>query len=117
MHELSIVASLFEVLEERAYEHRPCKITAVKVRVGRLSGVVPELLQSAFEVYKKGSLADAASLTIEVVPFEFRCRSCGGKSFRDEPPYICSACNSADVELLGGMDITLEKIEVETDVP
>jgi len=69
------------------------------------------------EVYKKGSLADGASLAIEVVPFEFRCRSCGGKSFRDELPYICTACNSADVELLGGMDITLEKIEVETGAP
>ena len=114
MHELSIVASLFEILEEKAYEHRPCKITAVKVRVGRLSGVVPDLLQSAFDVYKKGTLAEGASLTIEVVPFEFRCRSCEGRSFRDEPPYLCTACGSADVELLGGMDLTLEKIEVET---
>jgi hydrogenase nickel incorporation protein HypA/HybF len=115
VHELSLVASLFEILEEKAREQNALRITAVELRVGRLSGVVPNLIESAFEVYKKGTLADGASLTIEVVPFEFRCRSCGGKSFHDEPPFLCAACGSGDVELLGGMDLTVEKIEIETE--
>lgn len=117
MHELSIVASLFEILEEKAREHNAVRITAVKLRVGRLSGVVPDLLGSAFDMFKKGTLADGASLEIEVIPFEFRCRSCGGESFRDEPPYNCAVCGSPDLELLGGMDLVVEKIEIETDDP
>ena len=55
MHELSIIASLFEVLEEKAREARALRITSVKLRVGRLSGVVPELLESAFDAYGKGT--------------------------------------------------------------
>ncbi len=117
MHELSIVQSLFEILEEKAREQNAVRITAVKLRVGRLSGVVPDLIESAFDIYKKGTLADGASLAIEVVPFEFRCRSCGGRSFHDKPPYLCAACGSGDVELLGGMDLTVEKIEIEIDDP
>jgi hydrogenase nickel incorporation protein HypA/HybF len=117
VHELSLVASLFEVLEEKAREHGAVRITAVVLKVGVMSGVVPDLLESAFEMYKKGTLAESARLQIEVVPFSFTCRQCGGESFRDEPPTACAACGSNDVELIGGMDIVIEKIEAETDDP
>ena len=117
MHELSLAASLLEMLEERAREHAPCRVTAVTVRLGRLSGVVPDLLESAFESVKKGTVAADAVLAIEVVPFRFRCRACGGESFPDEPPYVCSACGAADIELLGGMDLVLERLEIETERP
>jgi hydrogenase nickel incorporation protein HypA/HybF len=113
VHELSIVAGLFEILEDKAREQNALRITAVKLSVGRLSGVVPDLLESAFDMYKKGTLAEDARLEIEVAPFSFKCRSCGGESFRDEPPYTCSACGSKDIELVGGMDLIVEKIEVE----
>jgi hydrogenase nickel incorporation protein HypA/HybF len=113
VHELSIVASLFEILEVKAREQNAVRITAVKLRVGRLSGVVPELLESAFDACKKGTLAEGARLEIEVAPFDFRCRSCGGKSFHEEPAVVCAGCGSKDVELVGGMDLVLEKIEAE----
>lgn len=117
MHELSIVASLFETLEGKAREHGAHRITAVKLRVGRLSGVVPELLESAFDAYKKGTLAEGVRLEVEVAPYDFTCRTCGGTAFRDEPGFACAACGSKDVELVGGMDLVLEKIEVEVDEP
>jgi hydrogenase nickel incorporation protein HypA/HybF len=113
VHELSIVTSLFDILEEKAREAKAAKVTAVKLRVGRLSGVVPDLLESAFETFKKGTIAEGARLEIEIVPFAFRCRRCGGESFPEEPPYACSACGSGDIELLGGMDIFIDRIEVE----
>jgi hydrogenase nickel incorporation protein HypA/HybF len=113
VHELSLVAGLFDILEEKAREQKAIRITAVKLRVGRLSGVVPDLLQSAFETFKKGTLAEEARLEIEAVPYSFRCGACGAESFRDEPPYTCAVCGSADLELLGGMELVVEKIEVE----
>ncbi len=113
MHELSLVAGLFDVLEEKAREQKAVRITSVKLRVGRLSGVVPELIESAFDSFKKGTLADGASLEIEVAPFDFRCRKCGGTAFEGEPAAACAACGSADIELIGGMDLVIEKIEIE----
>ena len=50
MHELSIVASLFEILEEKAKEKKAKKILSVKLKVGALSGVVPEFLETAFNI-------------------------------------------------------------------
>jgi hydrogenase nickel incorporation protein HypA/HybF len=113
VHELSIIASLFEILEDKAREQNALRITAVTLRVGRLSGVVPELLESAFDTYKKGTLAEGARLEVEVAPFDFRCRACGATAVRDEPGVACAACGSKDIELVGGMDIFIEKFEVE----
>lgn len=117
MHELSIIAGLFDILEAQAAEYRAVKITAVKIRVGRLSGVVPDLLLSAFDAYKKGTKAEGAVLEIESVDFRFRCRACGGESFPEEPPYVCASCGSAEIELLGGMDLVVDRIEIEAPDP
>ncbi len=116
MHELSIIAGLFEILEEKAREQGASRVTAVTLRVGRLSGVVPDLLVSAFDAYKKGTPAEAARLEIETAPFDFRCRACGG-DVRDDPDVACAACGSHDIELRGGMDIVVERIEIEIPDP
>jgi len=57
MHELSLVTGLFEILEEKARDEKALRVTAVTLRVGRLSGVVPELLETAFDTFKKGTIA------------------------------------------------------------
>jgi hydrogenase nickel incorporation protein HypA/HybF len=115
VHELSLVAGLFEVLEAKAREAGAARVTSVKLRVGEMSGVVPELLASAFDAYKKGTLADGASLAVEVVPVRPRCRSCGGTSWREEAGFICAACGSRDLEVVEGRELVLERLEVEID--
>ena len=115
MHEMSIVAGLFEVLEEKAKEAGAARVTSVKLRVGEMSGVVPELLSSAFEAYKKGTLADGASLAIEIVPVRPRCRSCGGTTWREEGGFVCAVCGSRDLEVVEGRELVLERLQVEVD--
>jgi hydrogenase nickel incorporation protein HypA/HybF len=113
VHELSLVASLFEVLEEKAREHGAVRITAVVLKVGVMSGVVPDLLESAFEMYKKGTLADGARLEIVRVPVKLRCPDCGGESVREDADFSCAACGSRRIEIVEGRDIVVERIELE----
>ncbi len=112
MHELSVVAGLFELLEEKAREHRAGAITLVKLRVGKLSGIVPELLESAFEVYRKGTIAEGARLDIEIVPVRVRCRSCQGETFIEDD-FTCRSCGGRDIEILEGRELFIDKIELE----
>jgi hydrogenase nickel incorporation protein HypA/HybF len=115
VHELSIVTGLFDTLLEKAGEHGAREITLVKLRVGKLSGVVPELLESAFDMYKKGTIAEKARLVIEEIPLRIRCRSCRAEARKDEFAFVCSSCRSTDIEILEGTEIFLEKIELEID--
>lgn len=114
MHELSLVASLFKVLEEKAGEHGAIRITAVVLKVGIMSGVVPDLLESAFEMYKKGTLAEGARLEIVRVPVKLRCPDCGGEAVREDTDFSCAGCGSRRVEIVEGRDLVVETIELET---
>ena len=113
MHELSIVASLFEILEEKAKEQKAKKVTSVKVKVGALSGVVPEFLKTAFDVYKKDTIADEAELIIEEVPLKVKCQKCGAEIVKDDFVFICEECASSELETLAGTELLMEKIEME----
>ena len=117
MHELSLVASLFETLEEKAREHGAARITMVRLKVGKLSGAVPELLESAFETYKKGTIADGARLEIEEVPVRFQCRECGADRTGEDGAFACPSCGGRNVQFLEGRDIVVERIELETGDP
>ncbi|MCX7973537.1 MAG: hydrogenase maturation nickel metallochaperone HypA [Candidatus Aminicenantes bacterium] len=113
MHELSLIASLFEILETQKEKEGFKKIIAVQLRCGLLSGVVPECLQTAFEIYKKDTLASEARLILEVVPVKFKCRFCGQIETAQDFPLICSQCQRSEVEILEGTELTLISLEVE----
>jgi len=113
MHELSIVANLFEILEDQAKQKKAKKIITVKLKVGKLSGVVPEFLETAFDVYKKETIAERARLEVEEVPLRVKCRRCGTEITKDDFIFICSACGSRELKTLSGTELLLEKIEME----
>jgi hydrogenase nickel incorporation protein HypA/HybF len=113
MHELSIVASLFEVLEEKAKEQKAKKVTSVKVKVGALSGVVSEFLKTAFDIYKKDTVAAEAEIMIEKVPLKVQCEQCGTEIIKNDFIFICEKCNSRELKTLAGTELLLEKIELE----
>ena len=113
MHELSIVASLFEILEEKAKEQKAKKIISVKLKVGALSGVVPEFLETAFDIYKKDTIASKSTLKIEEVPLKIRCQQCGTEIVKDDFVFICEKCDSRELKTLSGTELLLEKIEME----
>jgi hydrogenase nickel incorporation protein HypA/HybF len=113
VHELSLVASVFEVLEEEARRHGAARVTRVVLKVGLLSGAVPELLESAFDAYKKGTIAGAARVEIVRVPVRLRCPDCGGEAVREEPDFACAACGSRRVEIVEGRDLFVETVDLE----
>jgi len=113
MHELSIIANLFEILEEKAQEKKAKKITHVKLQVGKLSGVVPEFLHTAFDMYKKDTLAHDAVLEMVEIPFQVQCQKCGEKMVKDDFVFICSHCGANDLKTLAGTELLLEKMELE----
>lgn len=115
MHELSIIQSLFDALEAQAREHAAVRITRVCLSVGPLAGAVPELLKEAFDMYKKGTIADGAEIEIAAPPVRFKCKACGTETEPREVALRCPACGSIEVTLCSGTELYLDKIELETD--
>ncbi len=113
MHELSIIANLFELLEEKAKEQKANKIVHVTLQVGLLSGAVPELLKTAFDIYKKDTMAAEAVLEIEEVQLKYQCQDCKAEMIEDDYIINCENCGSTNLKALAGMDMFLLKMDVE----
>jgi len=113
MHELSIVANLFETLEEKVKETKAKKIVLIKLKVGTLSGVVPEFLETAFDIYKKETFASETELLIEEIPLKVECQECHTEMIKDDYVFICNRCGSRDLKTLSGTELLLEAIEME----
>jgi hydrogenase nickel incorporation protein HypA/HybF len=76
MHEYSLVVALMERIEEEAAAHRALAVHRVRVRIGELSGVEPDLLESAFGIVRTGTICARAALDIERVPARWECSAC-----------------------------------------
>ena len=76
MHEYSIVQSLLDSCEEHARENNSTNVTKVIVKIGVLSGVEPDLLQTAFDTFKEKTVCEKAEFIINHQKVVISCLSC-----------------------------------------
>lgn len=89
------------------------KILSLRLRVGALSGVVPDALTFAFEALSAGTPAEGGQLIIEAVPAQFWCESCGRAFEADALNAICPACGKHSSDLRSGQELQVVSMEVE----
>ena len=113
MHEFSIMESALSMASEQARQAGAKKICLIRLRVGALSGAVPEARQFAFEALSPGTLMEGAELGIEAVPARFYCRNCSAE-FTAELMYSeCPTCQQASGDIRAGRELELASMEIE----
>jgi hydrogenase nickel incorporation protein HypA/HybF len=118
MHELAVCQALIEQVERVARDHEARRVISVVVAVGPLSGVEPKLLEHAYPLAAAGTVAEFASLTVEVEPVRVRCRTCQAETDALPNRLICGACGDWQVDVTSGEQMLLKRVEIETaDVP
>lgn len=65
MHELSIALSIIELAEEEVERQGEVRVDAVHLKLGRLSGVAREALQSCYDLACEGTTLAGSRLIIE----------------------------------------------------
>ena len=111
MHEYSIVQALIDRVAAEARARGAVAVYHLEVSIGELSGVECELLATAFETFRAGTVCAGAELTISRVPARWRCPRCAAPPAAGGP-LRCPACG-AGLRLEGGDEILLERIEME----
>ena len=114
MHELSIALSLIDAAEEEAARRGDARVTALHVRIGALSGVVPKALRSAFGLACEGSSLDGSKLIIEEVPIVIHCGKCGGDRSAVSPQMLCCVvCGAPAAGVVQGRELELTAMEIQ----
>jgi hydrogenase nickel incorporation protein HypA/HybF len=112
MHELSIMQSALNQALAEARKAGASQVHEIRLRIGALSGVVPDALQFAFEALAGGTAAENAKLTIEHVPARFWCETCNHEFESARMLAECPGCNTPSRELRAGRELELASMEI-----
>jgi len=114
VHELAITRSLLQIALDKAGQAQARRIGSIKLRIGRLSGYVPEAVEQNFRLLVPGTIAEGAALVLEWMPLRCRCKECGHEHDATPQDCSCPACGAVGFTITGGREMFIESMEVET---
>ena len=112
MHELSIAQSILDIVREYVPEPRSAEVQSIKVRLGGLSGVVPESLDFCFPAIISDTPLRKAKLNIERVETQLHCSDCRQTSTVEGFLFLCPECGGRDIKLISGAELQVVEIEL-----
>ncbi len=114
MHESSIAHSILEIVDEQCRQQGCTTVESIIVRLGKATGVLPESLQFAFDALKEPTVANNATMTIEIVQVGGRCSSCNKEFDVTDARYIfaCPLCGSKEFEISRGREMEISEMEM-----
>ncbi len=110
MHELGIAQNILEIVQQAVPENQSRSVREIRIRVGQLSGIVPDSLDFCFSIIVNDSDMRRAKLAIEQVPTLSRCKQCGRSFEIKDWIFACPDCGSASVELISGKELEIVDI-------
>jgi hydrogenase nickel incorporation protein HypA/HybF len=114
MHELSLIRSLLDIVEDYAVRHRFDRVNTLKLSFGRLSCLDPQALKFVFAVQAEGTRAEGAELVFDIRPARLTCLACNRDSDVEAYPSACPLCRSDEVILTGGTEeLKLQEMDVD----
>ena len=111
MHEVSLVHALFDQADRAIVPHSSRDVRQMKVRIGKLAGVDPELFRTAFDGCRSERGYAAAALEIVRESSAWSCAACGA-AVGQGGPLRCTACDG-EARLSAGGDLILDRVELE----
>jgi hydrogenase nickel incorporation protein HypA/HybF len=112
MHELSVCYALLESVERIVAERNANSVTAIVLKIGPLSGIEVPLLQRAYPLAAKGTVAESAELVFESGDVVVRCNECGSETTVPANRLLCSSCGDFRTQLVSGDEMLLQRVEL-----
>jgi len=112
VHEVSLMQDTVIIATRQAREAGAQRIHRVAMKVGALSGAVPETLEFAFEIVAKGTIAEGATLDIERVSLVCFCPTCAQEFEPTDLVCECTRCGRPSADIRRGRELQLTSLEV-----
>lgn len=117
MHEMAICSGLVDVVLEEweRLDPPPRRLHGVRVIAGALHQLVPEFLETAYELLTRGTPAEGSRLELVIQPVTAVCPSCGWSGSIAPPFFRCGGCADTGIELRTGKELYLDQLNVEPE--
>ncbi|MCR5586866.1 MAG: hydrogenase maturation nickel metallochaperone HypA [Lachnospiraceae bacterium] len=113
MHELSVTSGLVDMVNKEAVTNNANKVVSVKLKVGKLSCLVPEIVKDYFQLLSEGTASEGAELIIEKFPGRIHCNDCDEDFEIEDFRIICPKCKGRNADLIEGRESYIDSIVVE----
>jgi hydrogenase nickel incorporation protein HypA/HybF len=110
---MSIVEGLLEAVTKECESHPGAKVVSVRMRVGALRLVVPEVMETCYAAATLDTPLAGSRLELEQVAARARCPQCRQEFAVEEQWFECPQCRAVGGELLRGQELDLVNIELE----
>jgi len=107
MHELGIASAIIDAVGKKAAEKNITRIEEIGLKIGVLSGVDPEALRFALEASTLDTSMAGVKISIEHVPMQGVCQTCGKAIEIEEFIFICPHCGGVDLDIKHGEELDI----------
>jgi hydrogenase nickel incorporation protein HypA/HybF len=112
MHEMSLMESVREIVEDTARQHAARRVAVVRLQIGALATIEPDALRFCFDVVMQDGVAAGATLEIETVPGEAWCWECARTVRVAAALDPCPDCGGHRLQVTGGTDMRVHEIDL-----
>lgn len=113
MHELSVTQGILNLCLDEANKHGVKKINILNIKVGELTGLVPDYINKYFNTIAKDTIAEEATVNFEIVPVGIKCNECQYEGPLGKSRYTCPNCEGNKYTINKGREFYLDTMEVD----
>lgn len=113
MHEMAVTESILRIAVEEAEKRKASKVINIKIKLGSITGLVPQCIQEYFDIVSEGSVAEKAELIFDKIPAVIKCEKCEKESKMEHFRMICPFCGDRRVKVISGKEFYIESMEIE----
>jgi hydrogenase nickel incorporation protein HypA/HybF len=114
MHELSLVQSVLDIVDDYAARHGFRHVKTLRLSCGRFSCIDPRSFQFAFDVQAVGTKAEGATLSFDIRPARLTCLTCDQDMEVEVFTATCPRCQGPEVLLTEGTE-ELKLVDMDVD--
>lgn len=115
MHELAVTEGILKICEEEYKKNNFKKINEIRIKVGELTGLVPNCIDYYFEIISSNTIAEGAKLIINKLPIKIHCKECSYEGEIGKGEYACPKCKSYSINIINGREFYVDSLEVDKD--
>lgn len=113
MHEIGIMEQTLEIAIKNSQAQNATKIKKITMDIGKISGVISEALEFAFDVVSNNTIAENADLIINDIPVICYCDFCQKNFYPQEWFFECPKCLQFSNNIIQGKEIKLVSVEID----
>ena len=115
MHELSIAHAVVSTVVD-ALPTPDTRVLQVRLRIGELSGIVPQALEFAYDVAADGTPLAGSRVVVVEVPAVVHCASCDLDSELVERLFFaCPVCGEPTGDVRGGHELDVSHVVLDDE--